>query len=48
DYSRHKAEAWDAFYRSSPAQCRRWQLLALQQLSRPGRPPAPLTQVQAA
>ena len=48
DYSRHKAEAWDAFYRSSPAQCRRWQLLALQQLSRAGRPPAPLPQVQAA
>ncbi|MEB3322912.1 MAG: hypothetical protein VKI81_08815, partial [Synechococcaceae cyanobacterium] len=33
DYDRHKAEAWDAFYRSSPADCRRWQLLALQELA---------------
>ncbi len=49
EYGRHKAEAWDAFYRSSPAQCRRWQLLALQQLSRAGQPPAaPLPQVRAA
>ena len=48
-YARHKAEAWDAFYRSSPAQCRRWQLQALQQLSRAGQPPAaPLPQVKAA
>jgi phosphorylase kinase alpha/beta subunit len=49
DYGRHKAEAWDDFYRSSPAQCRRWQLLALQQLSRAGQPPAaPLPHVRAA
>jgi phosphorylase kinase alpha/beta subunit len=34
DYDRHKAEAWDAFYRASPADCRRWQLLALQELTR--------------
>jgi phosphorylase kinase alpha/beta subunit len=33
DYGLHKAEAWDAFYRASPADCRRWQLLALQQLA---------------
>jgi phosphorylase kinase alpha/beta subunit len=33
DYPTHKAEAWDGFYRSSPAQCRRWQLLALKELA---------------
>ena len=33
DYGLHKGDAWDLFYRSSPAQCRRWQLLALQQLT---------------
>jgi len=33
DYGLHKAEAWDRFYRSSPAQCRRWQVMALQQLT---------------
>jgi phosphorylase kinase alpha/beta subunit len=33
DYGQHKAEAWDLFYRSSPADCRRWQLLALQELA---------------
>jgi phosphorylase kinase alpha/beta subunit len=33
DYPSHKAEAWDGFYRSSPAQCRRWQLLALKELA---------------
>jgi phosphorylase kinase alpha/beta subunit len=33
DYGLHKADAWDLFYRSSPGQCRRWQLLALQQLT---------------
>jgi phosphorylase kinase alpha/beta subunit len=33
DYPSHKAEAWDQFYRSSPAQCRRWQLLALKELA---------------
>ena len=49
EYGRHKFEAWDAFYRASPAQCRRWQLQALQQLSRTGQPPAvPPAQVQAA
>jgi phosphorylase kinase alpha/beta subunit len=32
-YPSHKADAWDLFYRSSPAECRRWQLLALQQLA---------------
>jgi phosphorylase kinase alpha/beta subunit len=35
DYGLHKAEAWDQFYRSSPAACRRWQLRALQQLTEP-------------
>jgi phosphorylase kinase alpha/beta subunit len=33
DYPEHKAEAWDRFYRSSPASCRRWQILALQELT---------------
>ncbi len=33
DYGQHKADAWDLFYRSSPADCRRWQLLALQELT---------------
>ncbi|MFN9932288.1 MAG: phosphorylase kinase, partial [Cyanobacteriota bacterium] len=33
EYGLHKSEAWDLFYRSSPAECRRWQLKALQQLS---------------
>ncbi|MEB3166026.1 MAG: glycoside hydrolase family 15 protein [Cyanobacteriota bacterium] len=33
DYALHKSEAWDLFYRSSPADCRHWQLLALQQLA---------------
>lgn len=33
DYSTHKAAAWDRFYRSSPADCRRWQLEALRQLA---------------
>ncbi|MEB3261726.1 MAG: glycoside hydrolase family 15 protein [Cyanobacteriota bacterium] len=32
-YAVHKAEAWDRFYRASPAQCRRWQLEALRQLA---------------
>jgi len=35
DYGLHKAEAWQEFYRASPAACRRWQLLALQQLTEP-------------
>ena len=33
EYPSHKAEAWDAFYRASPADCRRWQLLALKELA---------------
>ena len=33
DYGSHKAEAWDNFYRSSPADCRHWQLEALRQLT---------------
>jgi phosphorylase kinase alpha/beta subunit len=35
EYGLHKAEAWEAFYRASPAACRRWQLLALRQLTTP-------------
>ena len=35
DYGQHKARAWDQFYRTSPGQCRRWQLLALRQLTSP-------------
>ena len=35
EYGLHKAQAWDQFYRASPAACRRWQLLALQQLTEP-------------
>jgi phosphorylase kinase alpha/beta subunit len=34
-YGLHKAEAWDAFYLSSPGACRRWQLEALRQLTDP-------------
>jgi phosphorylase kinase alpha/beta subunit len=33
DYGCYKGDAWDRFYRSSPADCRCWQLLALQQLT---------------
>ena len=33
EYASHKAGAWDQFYRASPAQCRRWQLLALRELA---------------
>jgi phosphorylase kinase alpha/beta subunit len=33
DYGQHKADAWDGFYRASPAACRRWQLQALRELS---------------
>ncbi len=40
DYGSHKAEAWDRFYRASPADCRRWQLEALRQLTEPA-PAAP-------
>jgi phosphorylase kinase alpha/beta subunit len=32
-YSQHKGDAWDRFYRTSPAQCRRWQLQALRELA---------------
>ena len=32
-YAQHKGDAWDRFYRASPAQCRRWQLLALRELA---------------
>ena len=32
-YGQHKADAWDGFYRASPAACRRWQLEALKQLT---------------
>lgn len=35
EYGQHKAAAWRLFYRASPAACRRWQLLALQQLTQP-------------
>jgi len=38
DYGLNKGDAWDLFYRSSPARCRRWQLLALQQLTGSGPP----------
>jgi phosphorylase kinase alpha/beta subunit len=49
EYGRHKFEAWDAFYRSSPAECRHWQLQALQQLSQADQPPAaPAPEVRAA
>ena len=40
EYGGHKSEAWEAFYRSSPAECRRWQLQALQQLSHADQTPA--------
>lgn len=36
DYGQHKAAAWDRFYRASPADCRRWQLQALRELSQIG------------
>ncbi|MEB3354395.1 MAG: glycoside hydrolase family 15 protein [Cyanobacteriota bacterium] len=36
EYGQHKAAAWDRFYRASPADCRRWQLQALQELSQIG------------
>ena len=32
-YGLHKADAWDQFYLASPADCRRWQLAALRQLT---------------
>ncbi|MEB3262979.1 MAG: glycoside hydrolase family 15 protein [Synechococcus sp.] len=35
-YGQHKADAWDLFYRSSPATCRRWQLQALRELTEAG------------
>jgi phosphorylase kinase alpha/beta subunit len=33
DYAPHKAEAWDRFYRASPATCRNWQMIALRDLT---------------
>ena len=35
-YGLHKADAWERFYGSSPAQCRRWQLQALRELAEVG------------
>ncbi len=32
-YPQHKAIAWELFYASSPARCRRWQMLALRDLT---------------
>jgi phosphorylase kinase alpha/beta subunit len=40
-YPQQKASAWDLFYRSSPATCRRWQMLALRDLAVIPRSPAP-------
>ena len=39
-YGLHKADAWDQFYLASPADCRRWQLAALRQLTSPDITPA--------
>ncbi|MCF8139727.1 MAG: glycoside hydrolase family 15 protein [Cyanobium usitatum Tobar12.5m-G36] len=39
-YGLHKADAWDQFYLASPADCRRWQLAALRQLTSPEITPA--------
>ena len=33
DYPLHKATAWEQFYRSSPAECRQWQIQALRELA---------------
>ena len=33
EYSQHKAAAWKQFYLASPAQCRRWQIKALKELT---------------
>jgi phosphorylase kinase alpha/beta subunit len=33
DYAQQKSAAWDHFYASSPARCRRWQILALRDLT---------------
>ena len=33
DYAQHKATAWHQFYRSSPAECRQWQIQALRELA---------------
>ena len=32
-YAQHKATAWHQFYRSSPAECRQWQIQALKELA---------------
>ena len=39
-YGLHKADAWEKFYLASPADCRRWQLAALRQLTSPEITPA--------
>ncbi|CAK6686510.1 glycoside hydrolase family 15 protein [Synechococcus sp. BA-124 BA4] len=36
DYAKWKSAAWDLFYTSSPARCRRWQILALRDLTENG------------
>ena len=33
NYPQHKAQAWGQFYRSSPGDCRRWQVTALRELA---------------
>jgi phosphorylase kinase alpha/beta subunit len=33
DYARHKAQAWGQFYLASPGDCRRWQVIALKELT---------------
>ena len=33
DYPQHKAAAWAQYYRSSPADCRKWQIEALLELA---------------
>ncbi len=39
-YPQHKAAAWKLFYASSPATCRRWQMLALRDLAESGEAPS--------
>jgi phosphorylase kinase alpha/beta subunit len=33
EYAKHKAQAWDQFYLASPGDCRRWQVIALKELT---------------
>lgn len=33
NYAQQKSQAWGQFYRSSPAECRRWQITALRELA---------------